>query len=364
MKIALLAHNKFPIAQPYAGGLEMITHLLAKNLQQRGHQVDLFALKGSDPEINLIPLDHNFVNWQTLKEKQNSEHIGKDFIDTLMYSLALSKISETEYDIVHNHSMHHLPLIWGETTGKEMISTFHTPVFEDIHRGLTSIHKTRKQRFTTVSASLGQTYADHITDYNVVYNGIETKNWTFHRVPNPSQVCWIGRICKEKAPHKAIEFALRAQKKIVLAGPISEREYFEEYFKPLLNNDHVEYAGHLKQRELNKIIGESSATLFTSVWEEPYGLVIAESLASGTPVIAWELGAAPEIITSACGIVVPAFQDELFVDAIKRATDINRHSCRERALSFCNVSTMVNAYECLYEEMIIRSTEAKLQTTC
>lgn len=361
MKIALLAHNKFPIAQPYAGGLEMITHLLAEKLQQKGHEVDLFALSGSDPGLNIIPLNHSSVNWDSLEEKVNKGEIAGDFIDNLMYSLALSKINESDYDILHNHSMHHLPLIWGETAGKNMISSFHTPVFEDIHRGLTAIKKPYKQRFTTVSAKLGSTYAEYISDYRVVHNGIEIKNWNFYERANPSQVCWIGRICKEKAPHKAIQFALKANKKIVLAGPVSEKNYYKEYFEPYLTNKNVEYAGHLKQEELNRIIGGSSATLFTSVWEEPYGLVIAESLASGTPVIAWNLGAAPEIITDNCGIIVPPFKDNLFVKAIQQITGISRTACRKRAVNFCDVSVMVDGYEKLYDEMCFDNSGIKLQ---
>ncbi len=361
MKIALLAHNKFPIAQPYAGGLEMITHLLAEKLEQRGHDVDLFALSGSDPGLNVIPLDECSVKWNSLKRKASKGEIEEGYIDNLMYSLALSKISETDYDIIHNHSMHHLPLIWGETTDKNILSSFHTPIFEDIHRGLTSIAKPQKQRFTTVSAKLGKIYADYISDYTVVHNGIEIKNWKFHEHANPSQVCWIGRICKEKAPHKAIEFALKANKKIVLAGPISEKTYYNEYFEPYLHNENVQYAGHLKQRDLNRIIGESSATLFTSIWEEPYGLVIAESLASGTPVIAWDLGAAPEIITNNCGFIVPASKDNLFVKAVKEVAGISRVACRQRAVNFCDVSVMVDGYEKLYKEMCLENTDLKLK---
>lgn len=348
MKIALLAHNKFPIVQPYAGGLEMITHLLAEKLQTMGHEVHLYALDGSDSSLKIIALNDDSINWAALRKKQISKEISDDYIDNLMYSLALAKIEAENYDIVHNHSMHHLPIVWGEISSLKVITTFHTPVFEDIHRGLTSIKSTNNQKFTTVSAKLGRIYEELISDYSVIYNGINVQNWNFHPEANKGNVCWIGRICKEKAPHKAIEFALKAKKKIVLAGPVSEETYFREYVKPLLEHNAVQYAGHLEQKELNKIMGKAEATLFTSVWEEPYGLVIAESLACGTPVIAWNVGAAPEIISAKSGIVVPAFKEELFISAIKNISTINRQACRDRAINFCDASIMVKAYEKLY----------------
>ena len=127
MKIAILAHNKFPISEPYAGGLEMITHLLVKNLLKRGHEVHLYALSGSDPDLEVIPFE---------SIKAENPEISEESDDAHMYSKAIRQIETGNYDLVHNHSMNDLPIRWAANTDLNIITSFHTPVFDSIHRGL------------------------------------------------------------------------------------------------------------------------------------------------------------------------------------------------------------------------------------
>lgn len=344
MKIAILAHNKFPIAEPYAGGLEMITHQLVQSLMERGHDVHLYALSGSDPQFDVTSLDIVQVANNELTESE---------MDELMYRNVLEVIESIDYDVVHNHSMHELPIIWGAASRHKFLTSFHTPVFDSIHAGLTNIFgRDHQERFSVVSGKLGKTYQHLLPQQEVVYNGIDTAAWNFSRFADKDKLCWIGRICKEKAPHLAIDYALKANKKIVLAGPLSNTEYFQEYVAPRLQQDGVEYLGHLKHKALNRLIGSSEATLFTSVWDEPYGLVIAESLACGTPVISFNVGAAPEILTEETGFLVELEDEKSFVSAIKSCTKLNRKDCRERAVNFCDKAQMVDAYEAIYQEMI------------
>ncbi|TQI70507.1 glycosyltransferase involved in cell wall biosynthesis [Gramella sp. Hel_I_59] len=344
MKIAILAHNKFPIAEPYAGGLEMITHQLVQTLMERGHEVHLYALSGSDPQFDVTSLD--------IVQVANNE-LTESKIDELMYRNVLEIIESIDYDVVHNHSMHELPIIWGASSRHQFLTSFHTPVFDSIHSGLENISgRDHSEKFSVVSKKLGETYAHLLPEKNVVYNGIDTTAWTFSKSTEVDKLCWIGRICKEKAPHLAIDYALKANKKIVLAGPLSNSEYFKEYVEPRLELEGVEYIGHLKHTGLNKLIGSSEATLFTSVWDEPYGLVIAESLACGTPVVSFNVGAAPEILTKETGFLVELEDEAGFVNAIKSCTKLDRNDCRERAIDFCDKGQMVDAYENLYEKMI------------
>ena len=341
MRIALLAHNKFPIAEPYAGGLEMLTHILAKRLVDRGHEVTLYALAGSDPDLNIVA----FESLRSLNPE-----ISETSDNSLMYAKALRHIESSNFDIVHNHSMHDLPIIWADNVELRVISTFHTPVFEDIHTGLSNCKFTNNQKFTVVSQSLGKVYNSLLKNPQVIYNGIDLKNWSFTDNPEKDQVCWIGRICKEKAPHIAVKLALAAGTKIVLAGPLSNEEYFKNHLEEYLDNPKVTYAGHLKQNQIDTLIGESEVTLFTSVWEEPYGLVIAESLACGTPVVAWEVGASREILTNDCGLTITPFSEKEFMEGIIKAVQMDRKNCRKRAEQFCDVEIMVDQYEQLYRE--------------
>ncbi|MUP46080.1 glycosyltransferase family 4 protein [Gramella sp. BOM4] len=342
MKIAILAHNKFPICEPYAGGLEMITHLLVKNLSSRGHTVHLYALEGSDSSLHVVPFESIRCENPEITEESENSH---------MYSKAIRQIENGNYDLVHNHSMNDLPIMWAANTPLKIITSFHTPVFESIHKGLENCTFTPNQTFTTVSKSLGKLYAEHLTNYEVVYNGIDVSKWRFSITPIKNQVCWLGRICKEKAPDSAIRMALKAGKNIVLAGPESDPEYFKTHVEEFLGHPQVTYLGHLNHSEINKIIRESEATLFTSTWKEPYGLVIAESLACGTPVISWDIGAASEILTFKTGFLIPAFDEDIFIESISNIGSLSRRDCRKRAESFCDVSKMVNRYEALYKKL-------------
>lgn len=355
MKIAILAHSLHPIKEPYAGGLEMITHLLCRTLQEKGHKVDLYAHPDSDPTLSVKPIAaHTNVNLKGV-EKYLEESCGIDahFINEYVaYTQILNQIKQVGYDIVHNHSLHYQPIVLGNMLGIPFITTLHTPAFPLLQMGSVAIHGCDIQKFTVVSEKLGQIWSEFIEDYEVIYNGIDVSRWKYSLFNSDTYLFWYGRICEEKGLHTAIEAAIQSQTKLVFAGPISNQEYFDEYVCPLMSSEFVEYIGHQNQEEINHWLQNAKATLFTSTWEEPYGLVIAESLASGTPVIAHAIGAAPEILTSECGILVHEHTAEAYVQAIHTVHTINRTACRQRAENFCSHKIMIDQYLDLYTRMI------------
>ncbi|MGB3775038.1 MAG: glycosyltransferase, partial [Leeuwenhoekiella sp.] len=142
--------------------------------------------------------------------------------------------------------------------------------------------------------------------------------------------------------------------------PISNEAYYNERVKPELNDESIIYLGHLDHNSLNALIGKCRATLFLSTWEEPYGLAIAESLACGTPVVAYNKGAAPEILTPSCGVLVEEHDIKALVAATTYAMGLSRKDCRERAEKFCSIEDMVSAYEQLYAELISQGKEKQL----
>ncbi|WP_168219566.1 glycosyltransferase [Kitasatospora sp. MMS16-BH015] len=161
---------------------------------------------------------------------------------------------------------------------------------------------------------------------------------------------WSGRIVPEKGPHLALDAARAAGRGLLLAGPVGDRGYFERSVRPRLGGG-ARYLGHLPQRALAHLVGLASATLVTPCWDEPYGLVVAESLASGTPVCAFARGALPELLTPACGRLVPAGETAALGEAVEATTRLSRAEARRRAERHCSVDTMVDRYERLYAEL-------------
>ncbi|WP_051907944.1 glycosyltransferase family 4 protein [Flavimarina sp. Hel_I_48] len=358
MKIAILAHTLFPISEPYAGGMEMITHLLSKKLMQRGHEVDLYAVKGSDPELNVVA----YASLADVSAEETEHENANDSSRFECYQLseALLKIAVGNYDVVHNNSQHYLPVLLGEKMAIPFITTLHIPAFEFLQYAFKYLGEDTRQVFTAVSSHLKGVYKDLGITSRTIYNGIDLSVWKFKEEMPKKTLLWFGRICPEKGTHQAIAIAKRLNIELILAGPISNPDYYTREVEPYIDQNRVTYAGHLDHEELNTLIGKCSATLFLSTWEEPYGLAIAESLACGTPVVAWNKGAAPEILTEKCGVLVRENDFEELAQAIHYAFTLKRADCRERAENFCSIDSMVSNFETLYEELLVASPKGKM----
>lgn len=166
-----------------------------------------------------------------------------------------------------------------------------------------------------------------------------------------------------KGTHLAMEYCKAAGKRLVIAGPKSNEDYFNQYVAPLLAEDGkvskengtpalFDYVGHLSKAKINDYLGNATALLFTSTWDEPYGLTLAESLACGTPVIGFDVGASAEIVTPDSGIIVAKMDKEAFVQAFADINTISRQACRNHAEQFCSVAAMVDGYVQLYKQAL------------
>src|SRR6185295_1835804 len=161
----------------------------------------------------------------------------------------------------------------------------------------------------------------------------------------------FGRITAEKAPHLAIAAARRADMPLVLAGPISDEDYFKHSVASLLG-ERVRYAGHLDQDALGRLVGRSAAALATPVWHEPYGLVVAEAMSCGTPVVAFACGGIPEIVSPRSGRLVPPNDVQALAAEIPAALALARKDVHRHAVARCSLEAMVTAYLDLYRTTI------------
>ena len=348
MRVAIIAHLKHAIREPFAGGLEMHTYLLAQSLRMRGHDVTLFASTQSDPALGVEAICDETSLLETGIAEANDVAF---FREHHAYLRLMGELRHRDFDVVHNNSLHYLPVSLAETLATPILTTLHTPPFCWLESGI-RLCRSDAMRFVAVSAATARMWSHVAHIDRVVSNGIDLDHFPFRPVADAEPyLVWYGRIVREKGLDLAIEAARIAGLPLRIAGPIADPAYFAAEIEPKLDGD-TRYVGHLDHRALAALIGGARAALCTPRWEEPYGLVVAEALACGTPVAAFARGGVPDIVDARSGVLAIPDDTASLAEAAIAATRLSRADCRERAVLTCNAETMIDAYEALYAEMI------------
>ncbi|MEL6901288.1 MAG: glycosyltransferase [Cyanobacteria bacterium J06606_4] len=350
MRIAVVGLLHHPIAEPFAGGMESHTWWLTKKLTERGHQVTLFASGDSDPSLRLAPcIDRAFA---TNPRAQTVD--GRQACNMVAYAKVVQTICQGSFDVIHNNALHPFLLLNAADMPTPMLTVLHTPVYPELAvavRYAAARNTSGKLSVVAVSKSLSLAWTSLI-DSQVVYNGIDVDSWPVVDDRPKRSAFWYGRFVPEKAPHLAIQAALMAGYHIRVAGPISDQAYFDQQILPLLKDSRVEYLGHLSQAAIKRALSQASVFVNTPLWEEPYGFVYAEALASGTPVATFSSGAAAEILTASCGVLAEERTVPALAKAVVEAAELSHENCRERARAFCDIESMVDGYERLYRDLV------------
>ncbi|RYE32412.1 MAG: glycosyltransferase family 4 protein [Hyphomicrobiales bacterium] len=348
MRIGIIAHLKHAIREPFAGGLEMHTSMLQGALQRRGHDVTIFASSRSEPGVCVEAI----CDETSLLDIGCAEAPDKAFFqEHHAYLSLMNALRSRPFDLIHNNSLHYLPVAMADALPMPMVTTLHTPPFAWLESGV-RLCKAPHATFVAVSESIRRSWSRVAPVHHVIMNGIDLDRFVCHVEPaqEPYWV-WYGRIVPEKGVHHAIAAAGLAGAKLLIAGPISDEDYFDRKVGPQLN-DRIIYLGHLPHVELAAIIGGSRAFLCTPCWEEPYGLVVAEALACGVPVAAFARGAIPELLDAATGVLAIPDDPASLAQAALVAETLNRQACRAHAERRCDAERMINEYEALYLSMI------------
>ncbi|MBB4078746.1 glycosyltransferase involved in cell wall biosynthesis [Lewinella aquimaris] len=353
MRIAIIAHLKFPISEPFHGGLEMHTHCLTQELMRRGHEVTLFALADSDPEFNVVqPTLEAIDRMEGIDLFEEEPGFGRDFVNKFhAYMEIVTAIQRGNFDVVHNNSLHFLPLSLAHTLECPMVTTLHCPPFASFRSGVLLARPYLGNQFVAVSESIAKQWEDSITHCRIVHNGIQIERWQATEAGEDRTAFWFGRFCPEKGPDYAIRAARRAGFKLRLAGSIYDNEYFTREVEPLLDDD-IQYIGHLDHAAICREAGRAAVGLFTSTWDEPFGLVLPEMLACGTPIVSFDSGAAGEIIDDSCGVIVPKRDIAAMAAAMPVAARLNRPECRRRAERYFAIERMISDYERIYRKLV------------
>lgn len=340
MKIAQIAPLWERVPPFRYGGIELIVSLLTDELVRRGHEVTLFASGDSITTANL-----KSVHDQALRLDPNIKEPG------LYEQLMLSEVYQNahHFDIIHSH-VGCMALPYSVFVKTPTVHTMHgifTPDNEKMFR------RFAWQPYTSISEAqreprLGLNYI------HTVYNGIDTDTYPFQPTPSqPAYLAFVGRISPEKGPEEAIKIARAAGLPLKMAGKVDpvDRDFYRERIEHLIDGEQIQYLGEVSHEEKIQLLGGATATLFSITWREPFGLVMIESMATGTPVIGMGLGSVPEVIAHGqTGFV--CYSLEKMIEAIPAATKIDRQSCRDYVLSRFSVQAMAGEYEKAFQMVL------------
>lgn len=344
MKIALLAHRRFPIAPPFAGGLESFTWHLARSLRDRGIAVTVFAGPGSDPALGLEELSFQPVELGPAARRDSAMTTDSHVQETFAYLQLMRLLAQREdLDVIHNNSLHYLPIMLNSTLPSPILTSLHTPPTPWLEPALRLCGDTVAT--AAVSHAVAKQWAG-ITSPRVILNGIDIKDWPM--ADGGDDLVWSGRIVPEKAPHIAALIAKKAGRRLRLAGPVSDSEYFEQVLRPLLDED-IQHVGHLMPSELAALVGASSACLVTPDWDEPFGLVAVEAMACGTPVLALRRGGLAEVVKPPGGRTSSGdgYLAEIVgtaVEVLPEVESMDRRAVRRYAKDNYDITNMVDRY--------------------
>ncbi|MBW0019922.1 MAG: glycosyltransferase [Mycobacterium sp.] len=358
LRIALIASSRFPISQPFAGGLEAHVWHLARGLTAYGHEVSVFAAPGSDRDLDCHTLPVRPLAMSDAARGDVSmppDAFMADHHAYLALMLQLAGASRDDFHIIHNHSLHYLPVAMARMLPTPMLTSVHTPPTPWLESAIDASGGAGTQ-FAAVSAHTAAAWGKALGHIAVVPNGIATDRWPLG--PGGGPLVWFGRITPEKAPHLAIAAARLARRPLVLAGPIADQRYFTAEVAPNLDEE-IRYVGHLNHNELARLVGGSAAALITPVWDEPYGLVVAEAMCCGTPVVAFACGGIPELLAPQAGRLVPAKDTSAMADAIAEVVRMPRDQVRDHAVRHCSLEAMLAAYINLYRQIIDNRSEVR-----
>ena len=357
MRIAIIAHLKYAIREPFAGGLENHTHMLARSLRDRGHDVTLFASSRSDPDLGVEAICEETSLLETGVAEANDVAF---FREHHAYLRLMTELRARPFDIIQNNSLHYLPVSMCETLPTPMVTTLHTPPFCWLESGIRINRGAMRYIAVSEATAVMWKHVAHID--NVIPNGIDLSQFLFRASADEDPyLAWYGRIVPEKGLDHAIDAARMAGLKLRIAGPISDVTFYDQEIAPRLG-DGIEYVGHLGHDRLSHLVGGARAALCTPRWDEPYGLVVAEALACGTPVAAYRRGGTPALLAPECGVLAEPDDIASLAAAALAATELSRSTCRQHAERRCDADHMVDRYEALYREVCSEAAMGDLQS--
>jgi glycosyltransferase involved in cell wall biosynthesis len=343
LRIAMLAPPWIPIPPPGYGGIEFVLQLLCDALVKQGHDVELFCAPGSSSSAKVRPL----------LDAPHPENIGVALFEADHVARAFALIEDAArdgepFDVVHDHSGY-TALAMADRLDYPLVHTVHGP-FDDDTKPYYSVNGSKGALICISNAQAGEA-PQGANVHSVVHNPIDIDSWPvgYHK---QDYLLWLGRMVPEKGPHRAIEVARAAGRPLILAGNVQPRyeRFFATQVQPHIDGDRIRYVGEVGGARKQRLFADAFAFLMPISWPEPFGLVMVEALAAGTPVLAFAHGAAPEIVEH--GVNGFLVQDEQAMAAVvERAGELEPLRCRRTAERFAP-DRVAHGYEAAYRDAL------------
>ena len=334
MHIAMLSPIAWRTPPRHYGPWENVASLLTEGLVSSGYEVTLFATTDSQTSGTLHAIcPQGYEEDRTIQPK-------------VWESLHISELFEraNDFDIIHNH-FDFLPLTYSGLVSTPVVTTIHgfsSPEILPVYKKYNN-----KVFYVSISDADRSPELDYI---KTIHHGIDLKQFDFESEPD-DYLLYFGRIHPDKGAREALEIARTCNRKLILAGIIQDVVYYQQYIESHLDNSKTMYVGSIGSTQRNRLLGKAYALLHPINFNEPFGLSVIESMACGTPVIAFNKGSMPELIENGKNGFLVETVDEA-VNAVLCIKDIDRASCRHRVEKHFTIDRMVTEYIQVYETIL------------
>jgi glycosyltransferase involved in cell wall biosynthesis len=347
MKIAHVAPLYESVPPKFYGGTERIIAYLVDGLADLGHEVTLFASADAETRATLVP-----VRDQALRLDPNPL---KSAIAAHLAMLDEVRSRADDFDVIHFHLSHFLHFPFFEHMPERTVTTPHGRLD---YADLAGAYR-RWPRFPMISISYRQRLPLSQANWiGTIHHGLPPNLYepVQRHEATAGYLAFLGRLSRDKRPDRAIEIARRSELKLRIAAKVGEddRAYFHDTIEPLIDGVDVEYIGEIGEAQKEEFLGNAAALLFPIDWPEPFGLVVIEAMACGTPVIAWDSGAMSEIIDEGVsGFIVRSTSEA--VDAVRRLPELDRTLVRTTFEQRFSAARMVDEYAAIYARLAAAS---------
>lgn len=339
LRVAVTVDPEIPVPPKFYGGIERIVDMLVRGLVEQGYDVTLFAHPDSRVPCRLEPYPG--------RRSQSTRDLLRNM------RLVSFRVLQRRYDVVHSfgrlaYLLPILPLRIPKLMSYQRAVTPRSVLWgERLSQG--TLH------FSGLSRHIIRPYAGR-DNWHVVYNGVPVATYRFrNEVSDDAPLMFLGRVVEVKGTHLAIQVARGSGRALVIAGNVPEvpehQKYFEEQIAPHVDGKRIQYVGPVTDIQKNELLGRAAALLMPVLWEEPFGIVMAEALACGTPVIGLNRGAIPEVIESSVTGFVCESVEEMVV-AVGRIKEIERKRCRQVMEERFSDRAIVDSYADLYWRLV------------